>query len=76
MIKGLPELCIECIRDKNWSRITFTGKHNKDCKQYSNYDDMLEKQRKYAATVSQMDQCLYHSSESCLAEQSHFILLI
>lgn len=50
--------CQECIKDKNWNRTTFTSKHNKDCKQYSNYDEMLEKQRKYAATLSQFDQCL------------------
>ena len=65
--------CLECIRDKNWSRITFTSKHNKDCKQYSNYDDMLEEQRKYAATLSEMDKCLkIHSAprpiDACCTE--------
>jgi len=55
--------CPECIRDKNWHRVTFTNSHNKDCKQYSNYDNNLEKQRKYAATLSQIDQCMkIHSS--------------
>jgi len=59
----LSKECEECIRDENWNRVTFTNKHDKNCKQYSDYDDMLERQRKYAATLSEMDKCLkIHSS--------------
>ena len=51
--------CKQCDIDKNWNRTTFTSKHNKTCKQYSDYDDKMEEQDKYAATLSQVNRCLW-----------------
>ena len=54
----MKEDCLQCIKDKIWNRVTLTNKHDKDCKQYSNYDDKVAEQRKYALTLNEIDRCL------------------
>lgn len=55
--------CNQCGIDKIYNRTTFSSRHNKDCIQYSDYDDKMEIQRKYAETLNEQDRCIkIHSS--------------